>query len=182
MRPKKPAFSKWVNAGYELFCKEGQEGIQIERLARITSLNKSGFYHYFYDLDGFFEALMSEHENRMDQIAAQLFELESYDPDFLKLIAQNKSVFFFHIQLVKNKQNSLFRATHTKTNAKLDKQAQLLFAKDLGLNEEASSKYHDMVRDLFFTRAEFYNLTYEFLHQLFLEIKETARLLQRGKN
>ena len=45
--------SVWTEEGYRLFAKEGLDGIQVERLARILSLNKSGFYHYFGDLEGF---------------------------------------------------------------------------------------------------------------------------------
>ena len=37
---------KWIEAGYERFAHEGPHGIQVERLARIIGVNKSGFYHY----------------------------------------------------------------------------------------------------------------------------------------
>jgi AcrR family transcriptional regulator len=45
--------SAWTEVGYALFAEEGLDGIQVERLARILKLNKSGFYHYFRDLDGY---------------------------------------------------------------------------------------------------------------------------------
>lgn len=37
----------WIEAGYEQFAAEGLEGIQVERLARITGLNKSGYLPLF---------------------------------------------------------------------------------------------------------------------------------------
>lgn len=178
----KKSKQKWIDAGYDLFCEEGHEGIQIERLSRITGLNKSGFYHYFGDFDQYFEALMNEHVRMVDQMAEILPKLESYDPEFLKLIVANKSTFCFHIQLVRNRRIKLFLDTHLTVNSKIDKNARILFGRELGLTEEAAARYHDMVRDLFFTRADFKNLNYEFLHSLFTEVKETAQLINKGGN
>ncbi len=169
---------KWIETGYELFCEEGHEGIQIERLSRITGLNKSGFYHYFGGFDTYFKNLVKEHIRLVDQLVEILPSLKSYDPEFLNLIVANKSVFCFHIQLVRNRRIKLFLETHTLANSKIDKNARILFAKELGLTEELAAKYHDMVRDLFFTRADFKNLNYEFLQALFKEVKEIAELMK----
>ncbi|MBC6367410.1 TetR/AcrR family transcriptional regulator [Algoriphagus sp. AK58] len=176
----KKSKQKWIDTGYELFCKEGHEGIQIERLSRITGLNKSGFYHYFGDFDGYYQALMREHIHKIDQISETLPKLKSYDPEFLNLIIENKWAFFFHIQLVKNRHIKLFLETHQIVNSKIDTNARLLFGKELRLNEEATAKYHDMVRDVFFTRADLKNLNYEFLHSLFIEVKTIAQLIHKA--
>lgn len=180
-KPKKSK-QKWIDAGFELFCEEGHEGIQIERLSRMTGLNKSGFYHYFKDFDRYFEVLMQEHIRRVDAMALEFPALKSYDPDFLNLIVANKALFCFHIQLIHNRRIKLFLNTHQQVNAKIDQIARALFVQELGLSEEASAKYHDMVRDLFFTRADLKNLNYEFLHSLLQEVKETANLIHRGVN
>ncbi len=177
--PKKSR-QKWIETGYSLFCEEGHEGIQIERLSRMTGLNKSGFYHYFGDFEGFFEALMEEHHSRMNQIALVLPTLTSYDPDFLNLIVANKVCFCFHIQLARNKRIRIFEETLLSANTKLDKTASELFAKELGLSEVAAERYHEMVRDIFFTRAEHKILTYDFLHTLLQEVKETASLINQS--
>ncbi|RIW12406.1 TetR/AcrR family transcriptional regulator [Algoriphagus lacus] len=177
----KKSKQKWIEAGYELFCEEGHEGIQIERLSRITGLNKSGFYHYFGDFDRYFEALMREHIRMVDQMAVALPTLGSYDPEFLNLIVANKSTFCFHIQLVRNRRIKLFLETHNLVNSKIDKNARILFGRELGLTEVAAERYHDMVRDLFFTRADFKNLNYEFLHSLFNEVKEIAQLINGNR-
>ena len=57
--------SVWTEAGYKLFAEEGLEGIQVERLARILQLNKSGFYHYFGDLDGYCEELIKLQKEKL---------------------------------------------------------------------------------------------------------------------
>ena len=51
----------WLEVGYSLFAAEGPDGIQIERMARILQLNKSGFYHYFGDLEGYHHELLRLH-------------------------------------------------------------------------------------------------------------------------
>lgn len=176
----KKSKQKWIDTGYELFCEEGHEGLQIERLSRITGLNKSGFYNYFGDLDQYFDSLMEEHNLLVDQMNEVLPTLNSYDPDFLNLIIANKPTFCFHIQLVRNRHIKKFLETHNLVNSKIDGNARILFAKDLGLKADAAARYHDMVRDLFFTRADYKNLNYDFLHTLFLEVKETAQLINQG--
>ena len=57
--------SVWTEVGYNLFAEEGIEGIQVERLARILQLNKSGFYHYFGDIDGYCEELINLHKKKL---------------------------------------------------------------------------------------------------------------------
>jgi AcrR family transcriptional regulator len=52
----------WTEEGYNIFAKEGLDAIQVERLARILHLNKSGFYHYFGDLEGYCVELIKMHE------------------------------------------------------------------------------------------------------------------------
>jgi AcrR family transcriptional regulator len=59
--------STWLDTGYELFAREGLEGIQIERLARIVGLNKSGFYHYFGNLEIYRHELVKSHVQKVQQ-------------------------------------------------------------------------------------------------------------------
>jgi len=42
---KQNSKEKWIEAGYELFAREGLKEVRIERLARDLDLNKSSFYH-----------------------------------------------------------------------------------------------------------------------------------------
>jgi hypothetical protein len=47
MTNSKKTIQGWLDVGYKIFAHEGPEGIQVERLARILGVNKSGFYHFF---------------------------------------------------------------------------------------------------------------------------------------
>ena len=82
--------SIWTEAGYDLFAEEGIEGIQVERLARILNLNKSGFYHYFGDLDGYCDELIKLHERKADLYLADLAKVKSIDPDYLMVLVKHK--------------------------------------------------------------------------------------------
>jgi len=88
---KSKSYQSWIDAGYDLFSKEGFEGIQIERLARILDLNKSGFYHYFCDRNIFFEHLMQQHHEQVDQIITETKSIQAYDPEFLHLLIRFKA-------------------------------------------------------------------------------------------
>jgi len=66
----------WIESGYNQFASEGLEGIQVERLARITGLNKSGFYHYFGDRETYLEKLMAHHLQIAVQMAGDLKQVQ----------------------------------------------------------------------------------------------------------
>ena len=76
----------WTEEGYCLFAKEGLYGIQVERLARILSLNKSGFYHYFGDLEGFCSALVQLHKKKVGEFLQEVAVTKKLDPDYLHLL------------------------------------------------------------------------------------------------
>ena len=39
----------WLEAGYEIFSKEGITGLKVEILSRKVGISKSSFYHLFVD-------------------------------------------------------------------------------------------------------------------------------------
>lgn len=77
----------WVDVGYNLFAKEGMDGLQIERLARILQLNKSGFYHHFGDFDGYLEAISKSHRENASNFTHKLLAIEKLDRSVLMDIA-----------------------------------------------------------------------------------------------
>ena len=51
----------WIQEGYKTFAYGGPQSLKIELLARKIQRNKSGFYHYFADLELFTEKLLDHH-------------------------------------------------------------------------------------------------------------------------
>ena len=169
------SYQKWIDAGYDLFAQEGNEGIQIERLARITELNKSGFYHYFGELDIFFEHLMLHHRETTDLFRKEIDTCLTFDPDYINLLVKHKITVLAQNQLVRNRHIKLFLDVYNEVNVKVDKAVLRIWASFLGIPErpEVALHYYEMTRHTFFSRVNYDNLTYELGH----EIADKAKLI-----
>lgn len=132
----------WIEAKYNLFAEEWHEGIQIEQLARITRLNKSGFYHYFRDSQEFFKHLIKEHHRNIDNVLEAISNLETYDPGFFNLMLQYKYVCFFHILLVRNRNVRIFLESHECYNKRIDALIIPFFSREVGLPEHVAIPYY----------------------------------------
>ncbi len=159
-------YHTWIEVGYQLFAEEGHEGLQIERLSRITGLNKSGFYHYFGDSHEYLKHLLKEHERLVDTLIEPISKLTSYDPGYLEILLQNKRVAFFQIQLIRNRHVKMFVESNDRNYKKTAPYVIPLFCKAIGLSEKAGFPYYEMMRDMYITEADFTSYTYEFLHSM----------------
>jgi AcrR family transcriptional regulator len=162
----------WTEEAYTLFAKEGPDGIQIERLARILQLNKSGFYHYFGDLEGFTAALLHLHEKKAEDFLEDIRHVNSIDPEYLHLMVRHKVPILFHIQLIQTK-NPVFVDLANKIDAREDEILRGVWTDYIGFHDNAdlAMQYFNLVRDMFYTRMSFQNISYPFLHDLMTEAK-----------
>lgn len=172
----------WLTTGYNLFAEEGHEGLQVERLARITGLNKSGFYHYFGDQDEFLNQLIKEHERLVDSFVAAISQVERYDPDYLNVLLDYKMTTFFQTQLVRNRHVKIFIEAHIRTNKKIAPIVTPLFSKEIGLSGEAAYPYYEMMREMFYTRIDFNSFTYEYLHAMVERFKSMISKIRESNN
>jgi len=167
------AYQKWIDAGYDLFAREGNEGIQIERLARITGLNKSGFYHYFGDLDIYFEHLMLHHRQTTDIFCQEIDTCSTFDPDYLHLLVKHKITVLVQNQLVRNRHIKLFLDVYDEVNVKVDHAVQAIWANFLEIPDQpaVALRYYEMTRHTFFSRVNVDNLTYKLGHEVAAQAK-----------
>lgn len=174
--------NRWIEAGYELFAREGHEGIQVERLARILHLNKSGFYHYFGTLENYFKALMLHLSNQSDLIVGQAKTATSFDPGFLTVMINNTMTIMATVQLVSNRNVPVFTETFREVTQKIDTALLPLWAAHIGVtnNPRLALRYFEMIRDVFFSRITFETLNYDYLHELASEAKTI--ILELNKN
>jgi AcrR family transcriptional regulator len=164
--------SVWTEGGYPLFAEEGRDGIQVERLARILQLNKSGFYHYFGDLDGYYEELIKLHKRKADLFLADVAKVKSIDPDYLMVLVQHKVPCMFHLQLIRSKDNPLFYKTAEKIDQQEDTLIGELWSDYLGFHDPGLAiRYFNIVRDMLYARVSFKNFDYHFLHNLMTEAR-----------
>jgi len=156
----------WVEQGYRLFAENGMEGIQVERLARMLQLNKSGFYHYFGDLEGFCSEMVALHLDKVSLFLKGIRQCKVIDPDYLLLLARFSTTVMFQVQLTRTKERYEFYKASEIVDQQVSATLQKLWSQFLGTehNPDLSLRYFHMVRDMFYTRISFDNLNYPFLH------------------
>jgi len=171
----------WIETGYELFAAEGLEGIQVERLARVTQLNKSGYYHYFGDRDCYLEHLMKHHLIQAQAIADDFHLIKNFDPDFIEILLKHSLQVIAHMQLVRNRHEQLLNEVFKQVNGFVDQALLPSWAEFIGHqnNHEFALKYFQQVRDMFYSRITFKNMNPDFLKILICEAKS---LIQEGSN
>jgi AcrR family transcriptional regulator len=163
----------WAEAGYNLFAQEGLDGIQVERLARILQLNKSGFYHYFGDLEGFCIELLELHKKNVNLFLEDVFAIKKLDPDYLHLVIIHAKTVMFQVQLTRNPNNQFLYAASELVDQRVQAAVRELWCDYLHvpLDTDLGMRYYAIVRDMFYTRISFQNLNYTFLHNMVSEAK-----------
>lgn len=167
------SYSKWIKVGYELFTEDAHEGIQIERLARIIGLNKSGFYHYFKDLDNYFLKLMEFHIERAKIIDQEVLQIKQIDPDFIDLLCKHTDFLLFQMQLVKNRRIPLFEKTYLQNIHLFDLIILPHWANFIGIPDkpDLALNYFNIIREMFFMRITAKNCDIEFYRKTLYEAK-----------
>jgi AcrR family transcriptional regulator len=168
------SLQSWIEAGYEIFAAEGPQGIQAERLARITGLNKSGYYHYFGDRESYLEHLMNHHLKIAEQFAYDMSQMKSFDPDFFYVILKYPNAILVHQQLVRNRHIEFLNKVYNQVNEFVDKTILPQWAHFIGLphDHEFALKYFEQTRDMFYSRITYKTLNHEFLNSVIYESKE----------
>jgi AcrR family transcriptional regulator len=175
--------SVWTEVGYTLFAEEGLDGIQVERLARILQLNKSGFYHYFGDLEVYCDELIRLHEKRAALYFSDLRGIKSIDPEYFELIVRYRTSIMFHLQLVRSKDKPLFLKTAERIDQQEDALIGNLWGEYLGIhdNPTLAIRYFAIIRDMLYARLSFKNINYQFLHDLMREAKAVMQQITATK-
>lgn len=168
---------KWISSGYSIFANDGPECLQVERLAKILGLNKSGFYHYFGDHEFFIELLLNQHQSNAIEVAAAFTNANKFDPDFFSILLMHKQAILFHMQLVRNRHIGRYFDFYRSVNALVDPKIIRLFSEFVGLqnNVELVAAYYEQSRDMFYSRITEKNLNEPFLRSLVGEVKQVAQ-------
>ncbi len=167
-------YKAWIDAGYDLFAQEGYDGIQVERLARIIDMNKSGFYHYFGNRETYFKHLMQHHLNNADLLVEAIQSIHSFEPDYIKFLISFSTPILVQKQLLRENHHPLFATTFIEGNKTVDPTIIPLWANFIGMGEDPvlASRFFEFFRDMFFVRVNKHNLNYEFIHALCMEAKD----------
>ena len=165
--------ASWIEEGYKLYAQDGMEGLHVERLARLLQLNKSGFYHYFGDHEGYCEALLRMHVQKANAFLADAKECKDIDPGYLMVLVKHTLPVMFQVQLTRDKSKHSFYKLSQSIDDKVNIAIAGKWGEFLGVhgNPDLATKYFSFIRDAFYTRVSFQNLNFEFLHNLVTEAK-----------
>ncbi len=167
---------QWLQTGYELFGLDGLDGLQVERMARVLNLNKSGFYHYFITRELFLDDLFRYHENQSKAVTQAFAEAHQFDPDFYTIILDYRHFILFHQQLVRFRHVAACNACYERVSAEVDQGIARIFSDYMGIHDpQLSAKFFNQVRDMFFARITNKNLGEQFLRTLVNDVREVAK-------
>jgi AcrR family transcriptional regulator len=174
--------SGWIETGYRLFAEEGLEGIQVERLARIVGLNKSGFYHYFGDLERFCSELIEHHFDKVTLFIQDVRLAKNLDPEYLQLVIRHATTVMFQVQLTRNKTQHSFYEASQVVDQRVNPEVHRIWSEFLGdyNHSHVALRYYFIIRDMFYTRISFENLNYQYLHGLAEEAKSVMTQMRKG--
>lgn len=175
--------SLWIEEGYSFFANEGPNGIQVERLARVLKLNKSGFYHYFGDMDGYYEKLLEHHQKMAQLYLEDIRSIGTIDPEYLHLLVQYKVTTLFHMQLLRNKDNPAFMKRLEMVDNEERVVLQDLWSDFLGLHDKPTlaMQYFDIVNAMFYARIRPDNFDYPFLQTLSTKARDLVQeVVEKG--
>lgn len=163
----------WITGGYNLFALEGYVGVQVERLARTLTFNKSGFYHYFGDRATYFEHLMLYHHDRVALMVNDIEDIRSFDPEYLHVMIRHQTAVMFNKQLLRSCHVELFENTFQQVNETIDRAIMPVWSEFVEMSDqpELAGRYYQLIRDVVYARVNFDNFNPEFLRSIVSEAK-----------
>ncbi len=177
------AYQKWINVGYEQFALEGMDGIQVERLARILKLNKSGFYYYFGDREFYLDQLLKFHLKLVEKIGMDMRKMKQFDPDFFNVMINHELTVMVQMQLLRYRHHPGCYANYGYANAIADKEIIPAWSAFMGIasDPELAHQLFGHTRDIIYSRITPRNLNHDLIKSLIYEVKEVAqRLLEKS--
>lgn len=174
---KDKSYDRWIETGYDLLAREGLEALQVERLARLVGLNKSGFYHYFGNQNGYLKDLMDHHADKAEKLANDTRQASNLDPDFIQILLKYTLPVLVHMQLVRSRNNNILHQGFERVNAIVDPYIVPLWADFIGLtnNPDLANRHYVQIRDMFYSRITLENMNYEYLVFMLGEVRDVVR-------
>lgn len=171
----------WLEAGYEIFSKEGITGLKVEILSRKVGISKSSFYHLFVDIDIFIEKLFDFHIEQAKVISELAKECKTLEPELINLLVSKKKEMLFNRQLCINRDNQLYQLYFEKAFKIVETSFFDKWVMVLGLNTQPNIARNilKIYSDNFFLRITEENLTYEWLIKMLDEIKLLVKDINR---
>ena len=117
------------------------------------------------------ECLMNEHLVRLNALTYRIREIRKFDPEYFAFLVEHKEVFFFQVQLVKNREIELFNSILNRFNARIAGAVIPIWSDYLESTIEVADKLWGLFRDAMYCRSTRDNFTCDWLADLMSEAK-----------
>ena len=157
-----------------MISEHGFSNVKVESIARSVGNNKSSFYHYFGDWEGYEEALLAYHLELAEGFANRINECETIIPDMVNVFLDYKKDIFFHKQLRINRTKPHFKKCFETVftifeDAILDKWSSFL---NLQNQSFLASKILVLLSENFLLKITFENYNSEWLYNYLFEVAQ----------
>ena len=175
---------EWIEKGYEMLATDGFSHVNVESIARSLQKNKSSFYYYFGDWEGFEEDLLNYHLHLAKDFAKSVEKCESVIPDIANLFIAHKTDIFFHKQLRINREKPLFKKCFETVYQLFEEAVKDTWSSFLNLEQHSylSTKILALLSENFLLQITEDNFTYEWLSAYFLENSMLLRNMSSSRN
>lgn len=163
----------WILVGYELFAKEGPQGLKVEVIARKVGKSKSSFYHHFADIEVFTEFLLNYHVEVAKVIGERERLCKNVVPELLLLLLEIKQDLLFNRQLRIHRSTPAFKACFERVSREMGDAIVGIWAEMLGIpaQESLAGLVLGLTIENFYLQITEETLTYEWLLNYTNEIR-----------
>jgi AcrR family transcriptional regulator len=170
----------WIEVGYKQFASQGEQGINIEALARKVGISKSSFYHHFDSVDGFIKHLLQYHLQQAKIMAAKEQQAANINPMLINILIAHKFDLLFNRQLRIHKANADFANVLEQSNQITGAAFIQVWVKDLNLtlSELQIEGIFELALENFFLQINESNITQQWLTNYFNNLKKITLRFQ----
>lgn len=167
----------WIETGYEIFSKQGPNGLKVEQISRAVGKSKSSFYHLFADIEIFQEKLLHYHHERAKEIAARAGQCKTMVPDMLNLLLDVKPDLLFNRQLRVYRNNPAFQKCFEQANVLVEEAFMGIWTESFGLQNRphVARNIMNMTTDNFYLRLTEENLNSQWLLSFFNDLQSSVQ-------
>jgi AcrR family transcriptional regulator len=176
---KKP----WILIGYDIFSKDGKNGLKVEVIARLAKKSKSSFYHHFAEMDLFIEDLLAYHLERAKIISDRERLCKTMVPDVLNLLLEFKQDLLFNRQLRVNRHILTYKNCFEKANLFVEDAILDIWSEALGLSDKTylSRIIFNLTIENFYLQITEETFTYDWLLDYFNNIRLMVTAMKNSK-
>ncbi|MFT5077191.1 MAG: hypothetical protein ACI85B_002257 [Flavobacteriaceae bacterium] len=165
---------EWVEKGYKMVSESSFTDVNIESISRAVNKNKSSFYNYFGDWEGFEEELLNHHKLKAKQFGVDVKKCQNIIPETINLFIEYQIDVFFHKNLRINREKAhyqkCFESVHAIfKEAILDKWSTFIHLEGQYF---LATKFLKLISENFLLQITDENYNYRWMENYFLEISK----------